>query len=77
MNKDLKSLRQLAVPLLLFALCVAVQRSDSAVSAVPVLSFFFLSFCTCNGFCSTRYQHEEPERLTRRRDTTGSHSKPN
>ena len=33
MNKDLKSLSQLAVPLLLFALCVAVQRSESAVSA--------------------------------------------
>lgn len=39
MNKDVKSLRQLALPLLIFALCVAVQRSDSAVSAAN--TFFF------------------------------------
>lgn len=40
MNKDARFLRQLAVPLLLFALCVAVQRSDSAVSAAN--AFFYL-----------------------------------
>lgn len=45
MNKNLKSL-----PLLVFALCVAVQQSDSAVSAVLLLSFPAfpqLFFCTC------------------------------
>lgn len=51
MNKNLKSLHQLALPLLVFALCVAVQQSDSAVSAVLLLSvpplfsnFFFFFF---------------------------------
>lgn len=58
MNKDAKSLRQLAVPLVLFALCVAVQQSDSAVSARP--SSYILA--TFNGFTSTRYQHEKPVR---------------
>ncbi len=37
MMKDLKSLQQLAVPLLFLALCVAVQRTDSAVSVFTLL----------------------------------------
>lgn len=40
MYKDARRLRQLALPLLFFALCVAVQRSDSAVSAAN--AFFSL-----------------------------------
>lgn len=61
MNKKLKSL-----PLLIFALCVAVQQSDSAVSAVLLLSFlqlflFFVLFLHL--LRPTSYEHEEQGRL--------------
>lgn len=55
MNKNVKSLHQLALPLLVFALCVAVQQSDSAVSAVLLRSvpsvsptFFFFALVARN-----------------------------
>lgn len=84
MNKDLKSLRQLAVPLLFLALCVAVQRSDSAVSAFKVLfvllcDFFFVvaqirSLLTApqDTLPRTKKPRDLPLSLHRRRDTTGS-----
>lgn len=62
MNKNLKSLPQLALPLLVFALCVAVQQSDSAVS---VFSFFVPTFLQLflHLLRAIRYEHEQPGRL--------------
>lgn len=63
MNKNLKSLHQLALPLLVFALCVAVQQSDSAVSAVLLLSVPRVSptFLFLHLLRAIRYEHEEPQ----------------
>lgn len=78
MNKDLKSLRQLAVPLLFLALCVAVQQSDSAVSA-----FFCCLLSSCGTNLKTLYRILPPplhvkeprdprSHFIQRRDATGS-----
>lgn len=42
MNKNLKSLRNLAVGLVLVTLCIVVQESESAVSSQPTIYFHTL-----------------------------------